>query len=57
VASVVPELARFTMEAMLSVPDVGELGVSKSRGGIWDNICLAYPVLTSNVGAIYMAIE
>jgi hypothetical protein len=42
------------MEATLNV---GELGISISKDGVWDKICLAYPVLTSNVGAIYMSIE
>jgi hypothetical protein len=44
---------RSTMEAMLNV---GEYGVDVSRKGVWDKICLAYPVLASNVGVIYMAV-
>lgn len=37
--------------------NVGGLGNNISRDGIWDKICLAYPVLTSNVGAIYMYVH
>lgn len=55
--SVVPELIRFTMEATLNVLNIGDLGISISTDGIWDKICLAYPLLTSNVGAIYISIE
>jgi hypothetical protein len=46
-------LERSTMEAMLNGP---ELSVDVSRNGVWDKICLAYPVLASNVGIIYLAV-
>jgi hypothetical protein len=42
------------MEAMLNV---GQLGANMSRDGVWDKICLAFPVLASNVGSIYMSVE
>lgn len=45
------------MEATLNVLSTGDLGISTSTDGVWDKVCLAYPLLTSNVGAIYMSVE
>jgi hypothetical protein len=46
-------LERSTMEAMLNL---GELGVDVSGNGVWDKMCLAYPVLATKVGVIYLAV-
>lgn len=42
------------MEAMLNV---GDVDVKVSTDGVWDKICLAFPILGSNVRASYMFAE
>jgi hypothetical protein len=42
------------MEAMLNDRVVD---INMSTGGAWDKICLAFPILGSNVRAFYMFAE
>ena len=42
------------MEAMLNA---GVLDANVSTGSVWDKLCLAFPILASNVRACYMSGE
>jgi hypothetical protein len=44
----------YDMEAMLNT---GGVDVKVSSDGVWDKICLAFPILGSNVRASYMLAE
>lgn len=45
---------RYGMEAMLNA---GGVDVKVSTDGVWNKICLAFPILGSNVRASYMFAE
>jgi len=45
---------KFIMEAMLNSQSID---VNMSTSGVWNKICLAFPVLASKVSTTYMLTE